>query len=109
MLNVVRGEARRVSYDSETQLHDWTTEVFDVLLKYEDREQMQRSLRRAGLREVFVCRRGEKIRVTVLMDTRSMAAFEVPGGEGALDEETEFWRQGHFDVVRGEVTLNPAG
>jgi hypothetical protein len=75
-----------------------------VQLTYEVREQMQRSLRRANIREVFVCLRDGKVRVTALVDSRSFARMDLHDHVSTVETESAQWKSEHFEVLQGEVT-----
>ncbi|MCA1595322.1 MAG: hypothetical protein LC772_02695 [Chloroflexi bacterium] len=77
-------------------------------LNYDDRSEMQRSLKRAGLREVFLRHKEGTIKITALIDSQSMALCEFAGNQAAFNEEIVSWKSEHFEVLRGEVVLQPA-
>ena len=76
---------------------------------YEDRSEMQRSLRKANIREVYIRARDGKIRVTVALDSRSLAVFETDETKNGVADEIANWRDQHFEVTRGEVMTERAG
>ena len=77
-----------------------------MVLVYDDRDEMQRSMKKASIREIFVREKSGKLRGTALIDSRSFAIFETKTGIGGLEEEIVRWKGEHFEVSRGEVTLN---
>ena len=79
-----------------------------MLLVYEDREEMQRSMRKAGIREVFIRQQAGRVRVTALIDTRSIACYVGEAGSEAVPAEIDRWKNEHFEVIRGEVQLDVA-
>jgi hypothetical protein len=77
-----------------------------VVLMYEVRAEMQRAMRKANIRDVFVRHNNGVIRVTALIDSRSIARFEYAGMNSDLAGETTNWEAEHFMVSRGEVLLS---
>jgi len=65
---------------------------------------MQRSLRRANIREVFVCLRDGKVRVTALVDSRSVARMDLQDQVSTVESESAQWKAEHFEVLQGEVS-----
>ena len=73
-------------------------------LIYEDRADFQKSMKTAGVREVYIREVEGCIRVTAHIDSRTLAFFETEGGKNLLEKEMACWKQEHFEVIRGEVS-----
>jgi len=80
-----------------------------VQLIYEVREEMQRALKKANIRDVFIRYRDGRLRVTALIEGRAYASFETEGSASAIGDEIARWKQEHFEVYRGEVAPDRAG
>lgn len=78
-----------------------------MILVYEDRTEMQRSMKKAGIREVFIRQKKDQVRVTALVSSQAIALYESQGSEGTLQVETDQWKGEHFEVLQGEVLLSP--
>jgi hypothetical protein len=73
-------------------------------LIYEDRVDFQKSMKNAGVREVYIREVEGSVRVTAHIDSRTLAFFETEGGGDSLATELACWKQEHFEVIRGEVS-----